>query len=240
MTTDSTAFRFLVVLAIGLLCAYGPVAAGFSLPPGPWGDYGAAALKASGIVTLALAAAVGRAPLVALGLVLSAAGDVALALPAPQLLAGMGGFGLAHVVYIVCFVLAGARCGYAFGPVRALASLLLAGFSAAMFFWLAPDVGALIVPTGIYVAILTTMALTALQVRGAPIAVAGALTFVASDAVLSARLFKNIDDGFGVVVWLLYALAQVLLTVGLTRALSPAVSDRASSAPSSSQEVEPA
>lgn len=180
--------------------------------PYPWN----AALKASGIVLLAVYAALKRFPLVALALVLSAVGDVMLALQPPQMTYGIATFGLAHIVYAAIFA----------GLIRAKGTRGLPGYIAAgvlaligiaMLVWLQPGMGELRIPATIYNGVIIVMACLALVSRAPMIAVAGALLFVLSDSLIALGLFMDYDPAWrGPAVWVTYVAAQFGLALGLT------------------------
>jgi alkenylglycerophosphocholine/alkenylglycerophosphoethanolamine hydrolase len=144
----------------------------------------------------------------ALGLLLSAVGDVLLEWPGDLFVPGLVAFLLAHCAYVVHFwarrpVLA---------PLRALPFLL---FAAAMFAWLAPGLGSLALPVGIYAVVISAMAwrASALVGRASPVASAlalgGALLFVASDTLLAAMRFQGALPSAGLLVLLTYWLGQL-------------------------------
>ncbi len=179
-----------------------------------------ALVKISGIVLLAGYAFFSRAPILGLALLLSAAGDFALDLAPPQLEAGIAAFGAAHIVYLALFAGFIAKDGWRKDGVI-LAGALLA-FGAAMFVWLQPALGALLVPVSLYLAIILAMAIAAGLVKGPRLILAGALLFLISDSVLAARLFRDslIFEGLdwgGVIVWVTYFGAQLCLAVGIVR-----------------------
>lgn len=180
--------------------------------PYPWN----AALKASGIVLLALYAGLKRFPLVALALGLSAVGDVMLALQPAQMTFGIAAFGLAHIVYAVLFA----------GLIRAHGTRGLPGYAAAgvlaltgitLLLWLQPGMGDLRIPATIYNGVIVVMACLALISRAPMIAVAGALIFVLSDTLIALGLFMDYDPAWrGPAVWVTYVAAQFGLALGLT------------------------
>jgi alkenylglycerophosphocholine/alkenylglycerophosphoethanolamine hydrolase len=146
-----------------------------------------------------------------LGLLLSAVGDVLLELPGDLFVPGLVAFLLAHCAYVVHFwvrrpVLA---------PVRAIPFLL---FGMVMFAWLAPGLGALALPVGLYAFVLSTMAwrASALVGRGPPVAawlaLGGALLFVTSDALLAANRFQGPVPYASLLVILTYWLGQLGLS----------------------------
>ena len=202
----------LIVLSLVLGLAYLLHGGVFTLPY-PGGVF----LKASGILVLAVYAALARHRLVAAALTFSAIGDVMLALEPAQLPLGITAFAVAHLIYGLLFLGRIRHSG-----TRGLAGLILAGGVAiagiAMLVWLQPDMGDLRVPATAYNAIIITMAVLALVSRAPWIAVIGALLFVLSDSLIALDLFKGIDPAWrGPAVWITYVVAQVCLTLGLTR-----------------------
>ena len=190
---------------------------------------GLALTKALGIVLLGVYALLKRAPILALALVLSAGGDYALAMSPPQLEAGIGFFGAAHLTYITIFAI------MILGGGVKREGLVLAGglfvFGVAMWLWLRPGMGALTLPVSVYLGIILLMAMAAGMVRANNLIVLGALLFVASDSVLAMRWFREVlvfENGLdwgGVIVWVTYYGAQLCLTLGVVRARAAQVSD---------------
>lgn len=179
-----------------------------------------ALVKISGIVLLALYAAFRKAFVLTLALVLSAGGDFALALSPPAMEAGIGFFGAAHLVYLVIFASFILKGGWRKDGLILAVALL--AFGAAMFVWLRPGMGELMVPASAYLAIILAMVIAAGLVRGPRIIIAGALLFLISDSLIAARLFREVlvFDGLdwgGVAVWITYFAAQLCLAVGIVR-----------------------
>lgn len=179
-----------------------------------------ALVKVSGIVLLALYAALRKSPLLALALLVSAGGDFALALSPPAMEAGIGFFGAAHLVYVIIFAGFILKDGWRRDGLVLAAALL--AFGAAMFVWLRTGMGDLMVPASAYLAIILLMAISAGLVRGPRLIVAGALLFLISDSLIAARLFREVlvFDGLdwgGVAVWITYFAAQFCLAVGIVR-----------------------
>jgi len=183
---------------------------------------GLALTKALGIILLAVFAGLKRAPVLALALLLSAGGDYALAMRPPQLEAGIGFFGAAHLTYIAIFATMVLKGGIK------REGLVLAGglfvYGVAVWLWLNGGMGALILPASVYLGIILVMAMTAGLVKSPNLIVIGALLFVVSDSVLAMRWFRGVlvfDNGLdwgGVIVWVTYYGAQLCLTLGVVRA----------------------
>lgn len=177
-------------------------------------------VKISGIILLAFYALFRKAPVLALALVLSAGGDFSLALSPPAMEAGIGFFGAAHLVYLVIFVGLIARLGWRRDGLVLAAALL--AFGAAMFVWIRPGMGELMVPASAYLGIILAMVIAAGLVRGPRLIAAGALLFLISDSLIAARLFREVlvFDGLdwgGAAVWITYFAAQFCLAVGIVR-----------------------
>jgi uncharacterized membrane protein YhhN len=147
-------------------------------------------------------------------LVLALAGDVFLMLPQDLFLPGLGAFLLAHVAYVVGFTLAGLSiAGLAIGLAVAAAVCatvgrrLVAGVRARE-----PGMGA---PVVAYMGVISTMVLCAWG-TGDALAVAGALLFYASDALIGWGRFvseRRIGGDLGVIVT--YHVGQILLVLSL-------------------------
>lgn len=141
------------------------------------------------------------------GLALSWVGDIVLGV---TLAAGLTAFLLAHVAYVATFVLVGRRR-------PSWWSLLLAPWFVGLLLLVAPGAGAMIVPVAIYGLVLAAMAVSARAVGG--LALVGGTLFVASDSVLSLRLFTDLaqPSGYGVLVMGTYVAAQLCIAMGVVR-----------------------
>lgn len=179
-----------------------------------------ALVKVTGIVLLAGYAFFSKSPLLGLALLLSAGGDFSLDLSPPQLEAGIVFFGAAHLVYLAIFAGFIMKDGWRKdGLVLALA---LIAYGVAMFVWLNPGMGALLVPASAYLGIILLMVIAAALVKGPRLILLGALLFLISDSMIAARLFREtlVFDGLdwgGVAVWITYFGAQLCLAIGIVR-----------------------
>lgn len=159
--------------------------------------------------------------LLAAALFLSALGDLFLAEEGERaFLAGLGSFLLAHLVYVVLFGMAGgAAAALAAEPWRIAAAALVAIFAAGMFQRLRPALPSdMVVPVAVYVVAILAMGLAALTLPSIAV-IAGAVLFIASDAILAAGRFLIPADSpgqaiVGPAVWSLYYAAQVSITLG--------------------------
>lgn len=208
-----------VLIGISLLAAlaYGAV---FSAPV----DKGMAGalVKTAAVGALAVLALWLDQPwLVVAGLALGALGDFALARPGEAwFLAGMAAFALGHLAYVIQLAGLPQTTGIAVWLVWAgVAALVLWALA-----WLAPRAGALRWPVSVYALIIGAMAGFAL-ILGPGMAVLkwGAVLFVASDLMLSFRLFvvqqaatkRRLD----LALWPAYWGGQALILWGFVRAI---------------------
>jgi uncharacterized membrane protein YhhN len=179
-------------------------------------------IKTGATGCLALAAWLAGGPwLLVSALALSAVGDLFLAGdPGRWLKAGMGAFFLAHAAYAVLFWQLGA--GMALGrPVSITGPLLLTTLGLLYIRRLRPRLGEMRGPVLIYSVIILVMGSLALCLlpEGRLVA-AGALMFIASDALLARELFRRPSDPPGsaaasYAVWLLYFLGQTAIMFGV-------------------------
>lgn len=183
-----------------------------------------AILKTAGIVLLAFYAAFRRAPLLALALLISSAGDFFLAIVTQDNTAplgwGIAAFAAAHLVYLAIFARLIVRDGIRREGLI-LAAVLLA-YGAAMAWWLAPQTGALTGPVLGYIAIITLMAIAAALANAPRIVLFGALLFIVSDSLLAGSLFRELSFVAGLNwvalgIWASYYAAQLCLTLGIAR-----------------------
>lgn len=175
-----------------------------------------AVIKAAGIVLLAAYALRERALLLAFALLVSSAGDIMLDWQPRQMELGIVAFGIAHLAYIVIFAAIWRREGARGLPGYALAAAI-AVYGAVMLIWMRPGMGELAIPVTIYNGIILVMAICAAAGRAPALALAGALLFVVSDSFIGAREFRDAFLWSGPVIWITYYLAQLFLTLGLSR-----------------------
>ncbi|WP_158284772.1 lysoplasmalogenase [Oricola cellulosilytica] len=178
--------------------------------------------KTGSIGLLALLAGIGNGPwLLTLALVLCAAGDFFLAVEdrnARFFTVGLGAFLLGHLAYVALFAaLAGTTAIST--PVAAVIGVGIAFVAITMATRLWSAAGPLRIPVMVYITAIFAMGLTALA-TGIPLLIAGAASFIASDAVLAAdRFLMNSQTPLrqfaGPFVWITYFAAQVLITLGI-------------------------
>jgi len=214
--------RALLAVSLAAACLY-PLALHLHLP-------GSLALfvKGTTVAALALLAWTRRGELaggagLALALAAHAAGDVLLE---RAFLAGVAAFGVGHLVYLALFWRERRALDDIGGDTKlelGLVALIGAGFVA----FLAPRLSGVerfAIP--LYAGVLVAMAGCALlSRRGRPWVPAGALLYVASDALLSLELFGRGGGGARWAVWPLYAAAQLAIAWGWCFGTAEAPSD---------------
>jgi uncharacterized membrane protein YhhN len=148
------------------------------------------------------------------GLLLSLAGDVFLMLPSDRFLFGLISFFLAHVAYVIGFVLAGQD------PALVVVGLIAVAVGVALVGRPlvrqveAGEHAAMAVPVVAYMSVISLMVVTAFG-AGNPWGIAGATSFYASDATLGWNRFVR-ETGHGrLAVMATYHLAQLFLVLSL-------------------------
>ena len=178
---------FLVVSAVAGI-AYGAV-----LQFRPGGLF-RTSVKTAAVGALALWAwMAGAPPLLTGALALSAVGDAFLAgNPDRWLPPGLGSFLLAHVLYTALFLEIGGMAAVAHDPLRWVPAGVAALVGGGMVVWLWRDLGPLRPAVAAYVLAIVAMVGASFTLdRERVAAMAGAVAFMASDGVLSWRLFKH-------------------------------------------------
>ena len=146
-------------------------------------------------------------------MVMSLAGDVFLMLPGDLFVPGLGSFLLAHVAYIVGLVLAGLEpVGVLIGVVVVAVAFALVG--ARIVAGVRRSEPALGPPVVAYMGVISAMLVCAIG-TGAPLAIAGALLFYASDALIGWGRFVEARPWGDLAVMVTYHLGQVLLVLFL-------------------------
>jgi len=196
-----------------LLWLAAAVALAYLVLPRPYpGDV---ALKTSMCVLLAIAAFRANLKLFALALLFSAAGDAFLAYDGQRLFVpGLASFLATHVLYAIVFVLAtkGAVAPMSAGRKVMLAVIPTFAIAYSVVLW--PNLGALAIPVVLYIAAIVVMAMLSLRVRTIEVPI-GAVLFMVSDSLISLEKFLWQAAWVGPLVWITYALAQLLITRGM-------------------------
>jgi uncharacterized membrane protein YhhN len=181
------------------------------------------AAKTLATALLAVLAAVqgGPVPLV-LALALSAAGDAFLSRNGDRaFMAGLASFLLAHLAYVALFWLGGGGVDLLFSGIwRPALAAAMPVFAIAVAAVLVPRVEpALRLPIAAYAAAILLMGLAALTTNRLPV-IAGAVLFMASDAILATERFLTAAvsprrPAMRQAVWITYYAAQLLITLGV-------------------------
>jgi uncharacterized membrane protein YhhN len=87
-------------------------------------------------------------------------------------------------------------------------------FAAAYSAVLWPNLGALAIPVMLYIAAIVVMAMLSLRVRAIEVPL-GAILFMVSDSLISLERFLWQAAWVGPLVWITYALAQLMITRGM-------------------------
>ena len=145
------------------------------------------------------------------GLLFSLIGDVFLVLPGDRFLPGLASFLFAHLSYTIAFTRDG---GFTGSPVVTLPLALMGSMVMTV---LLPGLGEFTLPVLIYMLVILTMSMQALERwrrhshAGARLAGLGALAFLASDASLGITRFAGGFPESKTVVLLTYLLSQFLI-----------------------------
>jgi uncharacterized membrane protein YhhN len=162
------------------------------------------------------------------GLIFSTAGDILLLFASGTagelfFIGGLLAFLMAHLLYIGGFLsVAHFKNGYL--SKKPYWILLFATYLGLMLWWIWPGIGAnLQVPVAIYALTITTMALSAFNIRGhvesgiAGKVMTGAALFVLSDSLLAVGKFSAPFPGDGLAIILTYLAGQYLIADGAAR-----------------------
>ena len=160
--------------------------------------------------------------LLVLALALSAAGDLFLSRPGEKaFLAGLASFLLAHIAYIALFAIVGGGPGVLVAaPWRGALAAVLVVYGLGMLMLLMRRIGpSLRGPVTVYIVAILCMGVSALTLD-APLVIAGALLFMASDTLLATEKFllpaiSRQRDWMRYAVWASYYLGQMAITLGL-------------------------
>lgn len=174
---------------------------------------GVKALAVLPLAGLAISRRSEAGPLLGFALLVHSCGDLLLEV-APFLVA-VAAFGVGHLIYAVMF----ARSRRPWEEVAGGAKLALGALALALGMLLPTILAAappeLRLPVGIYALVLGTMAaLAQVAGRGQPWVAAGALAYVASDALLGFHLFGGTVPAGRALVWPLYWGGQAAIALG--------------------------
>jgi uncharacterized membrane protein YhhN len=213
MTTTATPARSSIDKLLWGMAIVAPLAYLLLLPMRPYP--GAAVLKTTMCVLLAVLAARQGLRLFTIALLLSAAGDAFLGIDgARYFIPGLVSFLLTHVLYTVLFARGTPVQRVPIRGWRIVAACVIPLFAIWFSVTLWPKLGALAVPVVLYTAVIVAMAMTSLRMAVVTIPL-GALFFMTSDSLLSLEKFIGAPAWVGPVVWATYAIAQLLITYGV-------------------------
>lgn len=149
-------------------------------------------------------------------LVLSLAGDVFLMLPSDRFVAGLASFLLAHVAYVVGFLIVSPG-----SPAPIVTTALVLVVSAVLWNRLRNGMrssgqSAFLVPVTAYVVVIAAMVASALA-SGNAVAMIGAVLFMISDSIIGETRFVGSRRHERIAIMSTYHLGQILLVLSLVR-----------------------
>jgi uncharacterized membrane protein YhhN len=155
---------------------------------------------------------------VVVALVLSLVGDVLLMLPGDALFVfGLGAFLLAHVAYVVAFWIIGVSAGaFLVGLLVVAAAIVVLGRRIIRGVASGPH-SSLVGPVAVYIGMISLMVASAVGTTDS-LAIAGAVLFYASDALIAWTRFIEDLRGGRVAIMVTYHVAQLLLVLSLVTA----------------------
>jgi uncharacterized membrane protein YhhN len=204
------------IFSCGAALLYGTMAAA---PP----RFVASVVKTLAVALLAVLAGMQQGHwLLVLALALSAAGDLFLSRPGEKaFLAGLASFLAAHIAYIALFAIVGGGPGVLVAaPWRGALAAVLIVYGLVMLMLLMRRIGpSLRGPVTVYIVAILCMGVSALTLD-APLVIAGALLFMASDTLLATEKFllpaiSRQRDWMRYAVWGTYYLGQMAIMLGL-------------------------
>lgn len=150
---------------------------------------------------------------VVIAIVCSLAGDVFLMLPTDMFVPGLASFLVGHLAYVAAMLALGVSAGWLLAGLVLVALGVLAIGRRIVGAAAAAD-GALAAPVTAYVGIISLMVVCAFG-TARPVAIVGALSFYASDAVLGYTRFVRSFERDRIVVMVTYHVGQLLLVLSL-------------------------
>lgn len=152
-----------------------------------------------------------------LALGFSALGDAFLAYEGDKnFLGGLSSFLIAHIFYVILFVNQPDEM-LILQPLRLAAIVAMLAFLGFMLVRLLPKVGSLKFPVLAYMLVITVMGVSAMGMDK-PLAILGAVMFIASDAILATEKFLMAPDHpqratSSIAIWALYYIGQLLIAL---------------------------
>ena len=123
-------------------------------------------------------------------------------------------FLVTHILYAVVFVFVMKGTSRLMTAARKAMLAVIPTFAVAYGAVLWPHLGELAIPVILYIAAIVVMAMLSLRVRAIEVPV-GAVLFMASDSLISLGKFLWQAPWVGPLVWITYALAQLMITRGM-------------------------
>ena len=157
-----------------------------------------------------------------LALLASSAGDAFLAVRSSDMFVqGLGSFLIAHLLYIRIFARHRAISFFSeHSRRRDLLSILTVILAGGMLVILWPALGPMKIPVFLYVAVIAAMGVFAIySAFPAAMVIAGAFSFIFSDANIAVNKFLHPYELAGPIIWITYVLAQYLITFAILKGL---------------------
>lgn len=187
-----------------------------TLPIQPYpGNFVIKAIPVLTLSVLALTKVAGlKGKLLFAALLLSAGGDIALALGEGQyFIIGLGLFLVAHIVYIVAF-----SRDFKAQNSRIPIVVLLVAYAVAIAVVMTPSLKEMMIPVYVYMLVITLMGIFA-AFRGpkSKLVLYGAISFIVSDSILAINKFMVAVPASDYLVMITYYLAQLLIVYGFVK-----------------------
>ena len=148
-------------------------------------------------------------------LAFSLVGDIFLMVPGDRFIGGVAAFLVAHLAYIVGFrVVETSPIGLAIGAVVVVVFVATIGIRILNAVKEADE--RLVTPVSAYVAVISVMVASAVATRN-PLAIVGAMTFMASDTLIAWNRFVQPLAWAGVAIMVTYHAGQAMLVLSLLR-----------------------
>ncbi|MEP4190202.1 MAG: lysoplasmalogenase [Sneathiella sp.] len=154
---------------------------------------------------------------VTLALLVSSLGDIFLAIRTTDyFVEGLGSFLIAHLIYISVFFHGRNPDQPSKGKIGLMGAIIVIAGGVVMYLW--PSLGALKAPVGLYIMVITLMAIAAIYSRfDGKLVISGAIIFMLSDALIALNKFIAPIPGASIYIWITYVSAQILITAAVIR-----------------------
>lgn len=153
--------------------------------------------------------------LMAGALLASGTGDVLLALPiGNSFILGLGAFLIAQLTYAITYF---SHKSVSIDKLNKAIVIAIAAFALLIGGYILPAANEMLLPVSIYLSVIALMAVAAWLSKFGVLVGFGALSFLASDAILATSIFKTPLPWSSFLVMFTYYLAQYLMVVGVIR-----------------------